>query len=885
VAQGGDGQGGGEDQSGRNGADPVDEAAGGGGGSGGSEAPTPVAVTKSDEPAPGSELEDRVAALLRRSDRFPPNLFVVSGPGVVVFPDLTLPVLLRSPWAERTVVQAASQSEYLGIVPARAADGEPAGAPERTAPPPPDSLHESGCLVRILRSLQMPDGTRTLLLQGVRRFKVERWLRTDPYLIAKVTYPDETPAQGEVAEALARNVRSLLRQLIDAAPGGGEAAQEMDVAVLNIERKGALADFAATYVLKQHDVRSEILSTLDVKHRLERVAEELTRELQVLTLGNKLQEEIRRKIEKRQHEFLLREQLKAIRKELGEDGDERGVELEDFRRRVKEKSLPPGALERATEDLRRLGSLSSDSPEAAVLRGYLDWLLSLPFGVETKDQLDLAAARRVLDRDHHGLDEIKDRILEFLAVRARRRDHKGQILCLLGPPGVGKTSLGRSIAQALGRKFVRISLGGVRDEAEIRGHRRTYVGAQPGRIVRGMRTAGAMNPVFMLDELDKLGADFRGDPGAALLEALDPEQNASFSDHYLEVPLDLSRVFFVATANDLDPVPAALRDRLDVVELPGYLTEEKVAIAGRFLLPKQRRDHGLASSELRVTRKALRAIVLEHTREAGVRGLDKRLARICRKVARELVDRAARPTGKKGGKAPSDRAVTVDVAELPKYLGPPRWLQERLRAVRPPGVAMGLAWTPVGGEVLEIQAMAIPHARKGLELTGMLGDVMQESARIAISYVLSHGAELGVTTRLDKEAGLHLHVPAGAVRKDGPSAGVTLTTALVSMLTGRPVVPAVAMTGEITLTGQVLAVGGIRDKVLAARRAGLREVILPSDNEKDVAEMRPDLKRGLKFRFVRTYVEILPVAFPAASGRARGKAEPKATERPMRRKR
>ena len=831
------------------------------------EAPTPVEVTPAGDGAPAGDLHERVAALLRRSDRFPPNLFVVAGPGVVVFPDLTLPVVLKSPWAERTVVQAASQSEYLGIVPARAAEADGVVATDRTAPLPPDALHETGCLVRILRSLQMPDGTRTLLLQGVRRFKVERWLRTDPYLIAKVAYPDDVPAQGEVAEALARNVRALLRQLIDAAPGGGEMAQEMGVAVLNIERKGALADFAATYVLKQHDVRAELLATFDVMQRLERAAEELTRELQVLTLGNKLQDEIRRKIEKRQHEFFLREQLKAIKKELGEDGDERGVELEDFRRRVKEKAFPPAARERAAEDLRRLESLSSDSPESAVLRGYLDWLLALPFGVETTDQLDLDAARRVLDRDHHGLDEIKDRILEFLAVRARMRDHKGQILCLLGPPGVGKTSLGRSIAAALGRKFVRISLGGVRDEAEIRGHRRTYVGAQPGRIVRGMRSSASMNPVFMLDELDKLGADFRGDPGAALLEALDPEQNSSFSDHYLEVPLDLSRVFFVATANDLDPVPAALRDRLDVVELSGYVTEEKVAIAARFLLPKQRRDHGLAATDLGVTRKALRDIVLQHTREAGVRALDKRLARICRKVARELGGTGVPSAGKKGGGAASERAVTVDVADLPKYLGPPRWLQERLRAGRPAGVAMGLAWTPVGGEVLEIQAMAIPNARKGLELTGMLGDVMQESARIAISYVLSHREELGVATRLDKDAGLHLHVPAGAVRKDGPSAGVTLTTALVSMLTGRAVAPAVAMTGEITLTGQVLPVGGIRDKVLAARRAGLREVILPADNEKDVAEMRPDLKRGLRFRFVRTYGEILPIAFPAA-GRA-----------------
>ncbi len=803
------------------------------------------------------------SALLRRGDRFPPNLFVVAVPGVVVYPDLTVPVVLRAPWAERTVLQAASQSDFLGLGVFREAEGSEQA-------PTPEQLQGVGCLVRILRSLQMPDGTRTLLVQGLRRFQIERFLRTDPYLIAKVAYPEETPAHGDTAEALARNVRKQLRELVAASANGGDSAQEMGVAVLNIERHGALADFAATYVLKAHDVRAELLATLDVEKRLHRVAEELTRELQLLTLGNRIQDEIRKKIEKRQEEFFLREQLKAIRKELGEERDGRGVEVDDFRKRMEGRALPTAVKERAEEELRRLSSLGTESPEAAVARGYLDWLLALPFGQQTQDTQDLALARRVLDRDHFGLDEVKDRILEFLAVRARVPDHKGQILCLLGPPGVGKTSLGRSIAAALGRKFVRISLGGVRDEAEIRGHRRTYVGAQPGRIVRAMRTAATMNPVFMLDELDKIGADFRGDPGSALLEALDPEQNGNFSDHYLEVPLDLSRVFFIATANDLDPVPAALRDRLDVIELPGYVTEEKVAIASRFLLKKQRLAHGLAPSELKLGKPVLTAIVLGFTREAGVRALDARLARISRKVVRELQERPPAKAGKKRAQATSQKGVTLTVADLPRYLGPPRYLHERLQQARPAGVAMGLAWTPVGGEVLEIQAMAIPEARKGLELTGMLGDVMQESARIAISYVLAHAQELGVKTTLRKDDGLHLHVPAGAVRKDGPSAGVTMTTALVSLLRGMPVRADLAMTGEITLTGQVLAVGGIRDKLLAARRAGLRELILPADNEKDVAEVRADLKRGLRFHFVRTYGEIVPLAFErGGSGKTR----------------
>jgi ATP-dependent Lon protease len=819
------------------------------GGTDGVGAPTPVEVVT--EPTEPTESAPDGAEMVRRGDRFPPNLFVLALPGVVVFPEFTLPLVLRTPWAERTVAQAASQSEFIGVVVHKSADAQPNA-------PKPDELHPHGCLVRILRSLQMPDGTRTLLVQGIRRFRIERYLRTEPYLIAKVAYPDEVLARGDEIEALTRNVRQLLRQVVESS-AGGDVQQEMGVAVLNIERKGALADFAASFLIKAYEVRCELLAELDIQKRLMRVAEELTRELQMVTLGNRIQETIRKKIEERQQEFFLREQLKAIRKELGEGQDERELEVDELKKRMAELPLPPAAKEKAQEDLRRLASLSSDSPEAAVLRGYLDWLFAMPFGKETPDTHDLAAARRILDRDHFGLDEIKERMVEFLAVRQRLPAHKGPILCLLGPPGVGKTSLGRSIADALGRKFVRVSLGGVRDEAEIRGHRRTYVGAQPGRIVRGMKGAGSMNPVFMLDEIDKLGNDFRGDPGSALLEALDPEQNNSFSDHYLEVPLDLSKVFFIATANEIDPIPAALRDRLEVIELNGYVTEEKVAIAAGFLLPRQRANHGLAAKDVKITRAALAAIVRLHTREAGVRGLEKQIARICRKLARELGEKTRRRAG-----------VVVDVADLPKYLGASRFPPDRLEQQRPPGVAIGLAWTPVGGEVLEIQAMLIPDARKGLEITGMLGDVMNESARIAVSYVLAHHVALGISDAVPKDKGLHLHVPAGAVRKDGPSAGVTMVTALVSLLTDRPVRPELAMTGEITLTGQVLAVGGIRDKVLAAKRLGIREVLLPGDNRKDVDEIRPQLRRGMKFHFVEKYPEVLALAF--RGGRAKAAA-------------
>ncbi len=793
----------------------------------------------------GAERKPR-AELVPTGDRFPANLFLIALPGAVVFPDLPQPLLLREPWADRTVLQAQSQSEFVGVAVCEKADGS------GDRPPDPRHLAPFGCLVRIMRSLQMPDGSRTLLVHGLRRFRIERLLRRKPYLIAKVGYPDEVVPKDDESEAMARSVRNLMRQVIQETPGSNE---EIGIAVLNIERKGALADFAATYFVKNFELKCELLGELDIKVRLKKVLEELTRELHILNLGNRIQEEIREKLEKRQREFFLREQMKAIRRELGEERDERTLEVEDFQKKMESLLLPEVVRDRVKEDLRRLAMISMESPEAGVLRTYLDWVLGLPWGKVSRDQLSLPLARRMLDRDHYGLTEIKKRIVEFLAVRQKVPAHKGPILCFTGPPGVGKTSLGRSIAEALGRKFIRISLGGMHDEAEIRGHRRTYIGSQPGRIIRGLRTAGSINPVFMLDELDKIGQDFRGDPSAALLEVLDPQLNHQFSDHYLEVPVDLSGIFFIGTANVLDTVPPALRDRLEVIEMSGYITEEKLRIGSRFLLPRQLENHGLRKRDLKVSGKALRRIIDEYTREAGVRHLEQALARICRKVATDLVE------GRR-------RTVVIVPGNLQRYLGVPRFTTENWSKGSRVGLALGMAWTPVGGEVLEVQVMKLPQARTPLEITGMLGEVMNESARIAISYVYSHARELGITDLPGARAGLHVHVPAGAVRKDGPSAGVTIATAVVSLLLNEPVRRGIAMSGELTLSGQVLMVGGIRDKLLAARRYGISRVILPLGNRREVEEIPSHLLKGMRVHYVEQFADLIAEVLPTSTRHA-----------------
>jgi ATP-dependent Lon protease len=614
---------------------------------------------------------------------------------------------------------------------------------------------------------------------------------------------------------------------------------------LNIEEPGALADLIASTLSIPLADKQNLLETLDVKGRLERANFLLTKELTVLELGSKIQSQVREGIDKSQREYFLREQLKAIQKELGEK-DERTAEIEELRQRMAQAKLPPEAMKEGERELDRLAKMPPAAAEYTVSRTYLDWLIELPWSVHTEDNLDISQAQKVLDEDHYDLEKVKKRILEYISVRKLKADMKGPILCFVGPPGTGKTSVGKSIAKALGRKFIRISLGGVRDEAEIRGHRRTYVGALPGRIIQGIRKSGSNNPVFMLDEIDKLGMDFHGDPSAALLEVLDPEQNYAFSDHYLDVAFDLSKVMFITTANILDPIPPALRDRMEVLDLLGYTEEEKFKIAKEFLVPKQVEAHGLSEKDIQFEEEALLRIALEYTREAGVRNLEREIAHICRGVARRVAE---------GHGAPS----IIKPDDVPSYLGPIKFFSEVAERTSEPGVATGLAWTPTGGDILFVEATRM-KGRKGFSLTGQLGDVMKESAQAALSYVRARAKALKIPEDFFDHSDIHIHVPAGAIPKDGPSAGVTMFTAITSLLTGRPVRSDVAMTGEITLRGLVLPVGGIKEKVLAARRAGITTVILPGRNEKDLEEVPEQVKKDMKFHFVQRMDEVIRFA-------------------------
>jgi ATP-dependent Lon protease len=614
---------------------------------------------------------------------------------------------------------------------------------------------------------------------------------------------------------------------------------------MNVEDPGVLADLIASTLNLALEDKQAILETLEVKARLEKVNLLLNKELSILELGSKIQSQVREGIDKSQREYLLREQLKAIQKELG-DKDERTVEVEELRQRIAKAKLPPEAMKEAERELDRLAKMPPSAAEYTVARTYLDWLIEIPWAAATEDNLDIKQAQKVLDEDHYDLEKVKKRILEYLSVRKLKADMKGPILCFVGPPGTGKTSVGKSIAKALGRKFIRMSLGGVRDEAEIRGHRRTYVGALPGRIIQGIRKAGSNNPVFMLDEIDKLGMDFRGDPSSALLEVLDPEQNYTFSDHYLEVPFDLSKVMFITTANILDPIPPPLRDRMEVLDLPGYTEEEKLRIAKGFLVPKQIQAHGLTEQNIQFQDEALRRLALEYTREAGVRNLEREIANICRGVARKVAEGA-------GG------LTVVDAESVPSYLGPIKFFSEVAERTSEPGVATGLAWTPTGGDILFIEATRM-KGRKGFNLTGQLGEVMKESAQAALSYVRARAKALQIPENFFEGSDIHIHVPAGAIPKDGPSAGVTMFTAITSLLTGRPVRSDVAMTGEITLRGLVLPVGGIKEKVLAARRSGITTVILPKKNEKDLEEVPDQVKKDMKFHFVQKMDEVIQIA-------------------------
>jgi ATP-dependent Lon protease len=700
---------------------------------------------------------------------------------------------------------------------------------------------------------KLPDGSLRLIVQGLARVRLERIVQTRPYLRGAVTAADESLRDEDHLEidALQRNIKSNFQQVVSLSPVLSDDLQALSA---NITDPGKLADFIASSLTTiGTPVKQEVLDTLDIRARMDSLNRILIKELEVLELGSKIQSQVQSEVGKNQREYFLREQLKAIQKELGE-GDEQTKEIDELRVKIDSAGMPDAVKKEALRELDRLSKMPVAAAEYTVSRTYMDWIVALPWSKRTEDAIDLKRTKDVLDADHSGLEKVKDRVLEYLAVRKLNPDVKGPILCFLGPPGVGKTSLAKSIANSLGRKFVRVSLGGMRDEAEIRGHRRTYIGALPGQIIQGLRRAESKNPVFILDEIDKLGSDFRGDPASALLEVLDPEQNNTFRDHYLDVPFDLSEVLFLTTANVLDPVPPALRDRMEVLELAGYTEEEKLKIAFEHLIAKQIANHGLTAEQVEFTEPAIRAVIRGYTREAGVRNLEREIGALCRKVARRRAE------------GDESRILITDVVVI-EMLGAPTFLDEEIEnRTKDPGVAVGLAWTPAGGEVLFVEASKM-QGGGSLTLTGHLGDVMKESARTALSWFRAHATGYSVNPEFYKDSEIHLHVPSGAIPKDGPSAGVTMVTALASELTGRPVRGDIAMTGEITLSGRVLPVGGIKEKVLAARRHGITEVILPRQNEKNIKEdLTEELRRELKIHYVQHIEEVTAIALqPSAT--------------------
>jgi ATP-dependent Lon protease len=712
-----------------------------------------------------------------------------------------------------------------------------------TDDPGHEDLYPVGCAARVLKALKHSSGNYSLILQGLSRIRLDKILSDRPYLKARIEKIAEPETEDVEAEALALSLRDIAKQLIQLMP---ELPREAGSLIDSIQAPGALADLVAANLDAPVEEKAHLIETLDVKERIRKVLRLLTRQLEVLKMRERINSQIKEEMGKNQREYVLRQQLKAIKEELGDDEGDQG-DLDGLEERIAKANLPNEAEEVARKQLKRLRSMQVGSAEYTVVRTYLDWILDLPWHAQTTDNLDISAVRKVLDSDHYGLEKVKKRILEYLAVRKLKQDKKGPILCFLGPPGVGKTSLGRSIANALGRKFVRISLGGVHDEAAIRGHRRTYVGALPGQIIQGMKKSGTVNPVFMMDEVDKLGHDFRGDPASALLEVLDPEQNNTFADHYLEIPYDLSNVMFIATANISDPIPPPLRDRMEILEIPGYTRREKLAIARRHLLPKQLEEHGLKETQLDVKDSALEEIIDHYTREAGVRELERQIAAVVRGMAVKVAE----------GEVTS--RVVENEDDVQEFLGAPKYTSEVAERTSESGVATGLAWTRVGGEILFIEATRM-HGTGKLQLTGQLGDVMKESAHAALSYVRTNANRLGVHEDFLEKSDLHIHIPAGAMPKDGPSAGVTMFTALVSLLTGIHVRHDVAMTGEITLRGRVLPVGGIKEKVLAAHRAGIKRIVLPERNRVDLEEIPKEIIESLEFIFVARMDQVLESA-------------------------
>jgi ATP-dependent Lon protease len=730
-----------------------------------------------------------------------------------------------------------------------------------TDDPGKDDLHHVGCAARVLKALKHSSGNYSLILQGLTRIRLDTMTQSGPYLKAKVSRLPEQNAADDEAEALSMSLRDIAKQVIQLMP---ELPREAGSLIDSIQAPGALADLVAGNLDAPVDEKASLLEMIDVKERIRKVLKLLTRQLEILKMRERINSQIKEEMGKNQREYVLRQQLKAIKEELGEDEGDQG-DLDGIEERIAKANLPQEAEQVAKKQLKRLRNMQVGSAEYTVVRTYLDWILDLPWHVQTPDNMDISAVRKVLDEDHYGLEKVKKRILEYLAVRKLKKDKKGPILCLIGPPGVGKTSLGRSIARALGRKFVRISLGGVHDEAAIRGHRRTYVGALPGQIIQGMKKAGTINPVFMMDEVDKIGHDFRGDPAAALLEVLDPEQNNTFADHYLEIPYDLSNVMFVATANIADPIPAPLRDRMEILEIPGYTRREKLAIARRHLVPKQLEEHGITKEMLDITDPAVDLVIDTYTREAGVRTLERQIASIIRGVAVKIAEGDTTPRKIEGEE------------QVREFLGPQKFTSEVAERTEEAGVATGLAWTSVGGEILFIEATRMFGSGK-LQLTGQLGDVMKESAQAALSYVRTNAERYGIAKDFLEKSDIHIHIPAGAMPKDGPSAGVTMFTALVSMLTGIRVRHDVAMTGEITLRGRVLPIGGLKEKVLAAHRAGIKRVLVPERNKADLDEVPAEVKGELEFVFVSKMDQVLEAALEEMP---KPKPEEKAAPQPL----
>ena len=767
----------------------------------------------------------------------PPQLPVMAVRDVVVFNYMILPLFVGRPASVGAVSEAMARNKLIMLVTQKDAAHDEPGI---------DEIYRVGMVCMIMRTLKLPDGRLKVLVQAVNKAKITNFTQENPFLIAdiEILHDQETPETTVEVEALMRNVREQTEKILALK---GIMSSDLMVILNNVEEPGRLADLVVSNLQLKVAESQSVLEILDPVGRLRKVADFLQKEVEVSTMQAKIQSEAKEEMSRTQREYFLREQLQALKKELG-DIDERSQELDELREKLNKGRLPPEVKKEGLKQLKRLEMMHPDASEAAIIRTYLDWILDVPWRKSTKDHLDLKQAKKVLDADHYGLDKVKERILEYLAVRKLNKTSKGPILCFVGPPGVGKTSLGQSIARAMGRKFHRISLGGVRDEAEIRGHRRTYIGAMPGRIIQGLKSAGANNPIFMMDEIDKVGADYRGDPSSALLEVLDPAQNTSFSDHYLNLPCDLSKVMFITTANMTDTIPAPLLDRMEVIRLSGYTQEEKTEIAHRYLLPRQIKENGIKATDIKLDDKMLARLITHYTREAGLRNLEREIGSVCRKVARKVAE---------GRKEP----YTINARTLSQFLGPPKFLPEaECEMIDQPGMATGLAWTEAGGEILYIE-VAIVKGRGNITLTGQLGDVMKESAQAAVSFCRSRLKSLKLKENYFDTIDIHVHVPAGAIPKDGPSAGVTIATAIFSALTKKIVRCDVAMTGEITLRGRVLPIGGLKEKALAALRAGITTVVIPDQNEKDLVEIPKDLRAKIKFVPVKHMDQILELIF------------------------